>query len=157
MPTLVATELPSVEAERLWREIGGQVREACILRRQGRHHATTEILEHTLPPLIRSWGAQCTLPAAEAKARLNQLFTEEQARVESHWIMARFLNDDRATAAAAQHLSAFPSAPLSPNASAMWFPAIAPRRIPLNDVADMIDVARDLDRRAVQAVHSPSL
>ena len=148
MPTLAPTELPTAEAERLWVEIAGQVREACILRRQGRHHATTEILERALPPLIRSWSAECALPAAEAKARLNQLFSEEQARVESHWIMARFLSDDPA---AARRLSAFPSEPTSMGAAAMWFPAIAPRRIRLDDVADMIDAARELDRSTVPA------
>ena len=155
MPTLAPTELSTTEAERLWREIAGQVREACILRRQGRHHATSEILEHTLPPLIRSWGTECALPSTEAKSRLSRLFTEEQSRIESHWIMARFLNDERA-ATAARYLSAFPATPASPNSAAMWFPAIAPRRIPLGDVADMIDTARELDRRALLAAHSPS-
>lgn len=155
MRTLAPTELPSVEAERLWREIAGQVREACILRRQGRHHATSTILEHALPPLIRSWAAECALPAAEAKARLNKLFSEEQDRVESHWIMARFLNDDR-RAMATNHLNAFPAVPSSPSPAPMWFPAIAPRRIPLGDVADMIDVARDLERCAVHAAQCPS-
>jgi hypothetical protein len=157
MPTLAITEPLTVEAERLWREIAGQVREACILRRQGRHLAATEILEHTLPPLIRSWAGESALPAAEAKARLNQLFTEEQARVESHWLMARFLNDDRAAATAARQLNTFPAVPVSSVPSAMWFPSIAPRRIPLDAVVDMIDAARDLERSAAQLAHSPSL
>ena len=156
MPSLAPTELPAIEAQRLWREITGEVREACILRRQGRHQATTTILEHTLPPLIRSWSSDCALPSAEAKARLNQLFTEEQARVESHWLMARFLNEDHA-AATTRYLSAFPAAPAVPSPAPMWFPAITPRRIPLGEVADMIDIARELDRCAVHAAHSPSL
>lgn len=160
MPTLAPTELPTLEAERLWREIAGQVREACILRRQGRHQATAEILERTLPPLIRSWATACKLPAPEAKARLNQLFNDEQARVESHWIMSRFLTDKQASLtadAAARHLTAFPPTPTVSGPVTTWSPAIAPRRIPLGDVADMIDAARDLERCAVHAAQSPSL
>ena len=157
MPTPAITEPIPAEAERLWREIAGQVREACILRRQGRHLAAAEILEHTLPPMIRSWSGECALPAAEAKARLNQLFNEEQARVESHWLMARFLSDERSVADTARQLTAFPAVPVSPSPSAMWFPAIAPRRIPLDAVVDMIDAARDLERSAAQRAHSPSL
>ena len=156
MPSLAPTELPAIEAQRLWREITGEVREACILRRQGRHQATTTILEHTLPPLIRSWSSESALPAAEAKARLNELFTQEQARIESHWLMARFLNEDTA-AATTRYLSAFPAAPASPNPVPMWLPAIGARRIPLDDVADMIDAARDLDRCAVHAARGYSL
>ncbi len=161
MPSPALTvEQPTVEAERLWREIAGQLREACILRRQGRHSAAATILEGQLPPLIRSWAAECALPGDEAKARLNQLFTDEQARVESHWIIARFLAEEHADSAS-RHLVAFPACPAALPAgvqsffppparnAAMLFPAIPPRRIPLGDVVDMIDVARDLDRASV--------
>ncbi len=148
----------TVEAERLWREIGGQVREACILRRQGRHQAAATILEQGLPALIRSWAAESSLATAEAKAQLNRLFQDEQARVESHWIMARFIADGQPHDSAVRQLAAFPGAPMAapadrpcftgaaPSARAMVFPAIAPRRIPIEDVVDMIDAARDLER-----------
>lgn len=158
MPTPAQnTVQPTVEAERLWREIAGHLREACILRRQGRHQAAAAILERELPPLIRLWAAESALPSEEAKSRLNRLFNDEQARVESHWIIARFLSENPAADSAVRHLVAFPSAPISSPgqssyfvpaspAPAMLFPAIAPRRIPIADVVDMIDAARDLDR-----------
>jgi hypothetical protein len=153
-------EQPTAEADRLWREIAVHLREACILRRQGRHQAASMILERELPPLVRSWAAECVLPSEEAKARLNRLFNDEQARVESHWIIARFLKDERTADSAVRHLAAFPTdvgpgqhSPLSNPASAqaMFFPAIAPRRIPIADVVDMIDAARDLERAAARS------
>ncbi len=159
-------EQPTVEAERLWREIAGHLREACILRRQGRHKAAATILEGQLPPLIRQWASECALPGEEAKARLNRLFNDEQSRVESHWIIARFLAEEH-TDSATRHLTAFPAnssalpeeaRPFFPPAAhntAMLFPAIAPRRIPIADVADMIDVARDLERASVGRPLSP--
>lgn len=159
----MATAAPSIEStaevERLWREIAVHLREACILRRQGRHQAAATILERELPPLVRDWAAESALPAEAAKARLNQLFNDEQARVESHWIIARFLAQEH-TDSATRHLAAFPAAtaalpgdvtsffaPAAHNV-AMLFPAIPPRRIPIGDVVDMIDSARDLDRAA---------
>ena len=145
MPLPVLSADPTAaDADRLWREIAVQLREACILRRQGRHQAAAEILERELPPLIRQWAVDCALPAAEAKARLNQLFADEQARVESHWIIARLLADERTTDSAVRHLAAFPAG--SPSAPTMLFPAIAPRHIPIADVVDMIDAARELER-----------
>ena len=153
----------TAEADRLWRLIAGHLREACILRRQGRHHAAAAILERELPPIIREWAAACTLPAAEAKTRLNQLFTDEQARVESHWIIARFLAANNAPGNAADRLVAFPAAPaVAPSgmqsffaappsqatSAAMFFPAIAPRRIPIADVVDMIDATQEIARSA---------
>lgn len=160
------TEPATVETDRLWRLIAGHLREACILRRQGRHHAATSILERELPPLIREWSAQCALPTEEAKARLNQLFSDEQARVESHWIIARFLADTPAPVTSAERLVAFPSAlpdlqcasaPATAHSTsaAMFFPSIAPRRIPIADVTDMIDAARDLERVAARRTLSP--
>lgn len=155
MPSPACTTEPATaEATRLWREIGHQVREACILRRQGRHRAAAAILEGDLPRLIRSWATESALPAAEAKARLNQLFNDEQARVESHWIIARFLAEERAPDAAVRHLNAFSPATGVP-AAGLLFPAIAPRRIPIADVTDMIDAARDLERTAAQRPFFP--
>jgi len=167
------TEPTAAESERLWRVIAGHLREACILRRQGRHRAAATILERELPPLIRLWAAECALPAAEAKARLNQLFTDEQARVESHWIIARFLSEAPAADSAARQLLAFPGTPAGlpqgqqsyfspvstngPAAPAMFFPAIAPRRIPITDVVDMIDATRELERTTAAQSSSPSL
>ena len=164
MPSPVPnTEQATAEAERLWRLIAGHLREACILRRQGRHHAAAEILERELPPLIRQWSTECALPAADAKARLNQLFTDEQARVESHWIIARFLAANNAPVPAADRLVAFPTAPAAlpagmqsffaaptsqATSAAMFFPAIAPRRIPIADVVDMIDASQEIARTA---------
>ena len=149
MPLPVLSADPTAaEAERLWREIAAQLREACILRRQGRHHAAAEILERELPPLIRQWAGACALPSAEAKARLKQLFADEQARVESHWIIARLLADERTSDSAVRHLAAFPAG--SPSAPTMLFPAIAPRHIPIADVTDMIDAARELERSSLR-------
>ena len=157
------TEETTAEADRLWRLIAGHLREACILRRQGRHHAAAEILERELPPLIRQWSTECALPTAEAKARLNQLFTDEQARVESHWIIARFLAANNDPGNAADRLVAFPTAPAATpsgmqslfaappsqaTSAAMFFPAIAPRRIPIADVVDMIDATQEIARTA---------
>ena len=153
------TEPATVEADRLWRLIAGHLREACILRRQGRHHAATAILERELPSLIREWSAQCALPTEEAKARLNQLFSDEQARVESHWIIARFLTDKTTPVASVDRLVAFPAAlpgqqcafgqaTSHSTSAAMFFPSIAPRRIPIADVVDMIDASQEIARAA---------
>ena len=103
--------------------------------RQGRHAAAAAILERDLPPGSREWYAASGLPAAAAKERLGRLFNEEQARVESHWIRARV---GAAPAPA--------SAPASPPYPGMQFAPIGPRRIPVDDVTDMIDAARELSR-----------
>lgn len=152
--TALSTVQTTPEADRLWREIANHLREACILRRQGRHQAAATILERELPQLIRFWSAESALPAEEAKSRLNQLFADEQARVESHWIIARFLTEERTADQAVRQLAAFPAAPATA-LSAMIFPAIAPRHIPIADVVDMIDAARDLDRAAAGRPLSP--
>jgi hypothetical protein len=164
MPSPVpSTEQSTAEADRLWRLIAGHLREACILRRQGRHHAAATILEHELPPLIRQWSTECALPSAEAKSRLNQLFSDEQSRVESHWIIARFLAANNVPDADIGRLVAFPTTPAAPSSgiqsffsgpasqatsAAMFFPSIAPRRIPIGDVVDMIDASQEIVRTA---------
>ena len=115
------------------------------MRRQGRHGAASQIFEHELPPLLRSWFGECGLAAPDAKARLSKLFEDEQTRIESNWVIARFLTNDRAEAAAhTRRLTAF-----GPEATpGMWFPALPPSRIRIDDVVEMIDAARESARPA---------
>jgi len=145
MTSPVVPEPVSAAASRLWREITVQVREVCILRRQGRHGAATSIFENELPTLLRSWFSECGLPAPDAKDRLSRLFEDEQARVESNWMIARFLaNESPDVAAHTRRLIAF-----APDAApGMWFPAIGPSRIRIDDVNEMIDAARESARPA---------
>jgi hypothetical protein len=145
-----APETISAEADRVWRQIAAQFREACILRRQGRYAASAKLMEGELQPLIRDWFTLSGVPAEIAKERLAQLFNEEQARVESNWIIARFLADDPNVAAGhTRRLAAFAAGAAS---TGTWYPAIAPRQIPLDDVVDMIDAARASERLVPHAI-----
>ena len=143
----------AVEADRLWHEITRAFREVCILRRQGRHAASKAILAEGLPPLVRDWSVQCAQPPAEAKARLSALFEEEQARIESNWIVSRFLLSEPATLAAqARQIVNLPATSArSPESLLTWFPPLPPRRIRIDDVVDMIDAARDLEHSVLPA------
>jgi hypothetical protein len=105
------------------------------------------ILEQALPPLIREWSAVCGLPSDEAKARLRQLLADEQGRIESNWIVSRFLADDPETVAAqTRRFTAQPVAPAPSGPSATSYPPIAARRIRIDDVVGMIDAVRETDR-----------
>lgn len=147
--TFATTTTLSGRATQHWNEITTLFREACVLRRQGRHAAAATILEQQLPPLIRSWAFESRLPAGAAKARLQELFTEEQARVESSWLISRFVTTPTPLTVNAtpvmQHVAPV-AQPVSPARTAAFFPQISPRRIPIDDVVGMLDMVREQER-----------
>lgn len=145
MPTTTVTSpIASAAAQQLWSELTRLFREACVLRRQGRHNAAAAILEKQLPAMIRGWAAESRLSANAAKARLQEMFSDEQARVESAWLISRFSAESPVTAAAAAPLAQPAARP-----AAAWYPPISPRRIPIDDVVGMIDMVREHERLAV--------
>lgn len=151
--TFAPTTTLSARATQHWNEITQLFREACVLRRQGRHVAAAAILEQQLPAVIRSWAFESRLPAGTAKARLQELFTEEQARVESSWLISRFVttptpltvNAAPVASPVMQHVAPI-APPVSPARTAAFFPSISPRRIPIDDVVGMLDMVREQER-----------
>lgn len=138
----------SARATQHWNELTQLFREACVLRRQGKHVAAAAILEKQLPEIIRAWAFESRLPAGTAKARLQELFTEEQARVESSWLISRFVATPTVTTVMPVRESAAPAAqPVSPARTAAFFPQISPRRIPIDDVVGMLDMVREQERQ----------
>jgi hypothetical protein len=139
----------STDADRLWHDLSCQLREACVLRRQGRLRAANTILEDELPAVIRAWAAASGLPGPEAKARLNQLFDDEQARVESHWLIARFLAGGNGSVTPPTVPGVHVELHQNP---AIQLPAVPLRRIPIADVVEMIDAARDMERTTAMSL-----
>ncbi len=90
-------------------------------------------MDHTLPRLIRDWSEVCELPVAERKERLQTLFAQVQERVATAIISRRLAEDE---APAAERRSRILSRPVQ-----------LTRRIPIHDVAGMLDALNEVEQR----------
>jgi hypothetical protein len=81
----------SGQPDQLWSKIVEDFREACVLRRTGRHEESNELLQHVLPGEIAAW-ARAPLPfGMDRRARLETMFKEEQRRVEDAFFVQRLV------------------------------------------------------------------
>jgi len=81
----------SGERIRLWKRIGEDFRQACLLRREGKGEEATHILEKRLPEMIAAWARVCGLREPERRERLNDLFEQEQRRVDDIWLSQQII------------------------------------------------------------------
>lgn len=81
----------SDDRNRLWKRIGDDFRQACLLRREGKGSEATQILEKNLPETIAAWARVCGLREPERRERLNQLFEQEQRRVDDIWLSQQII------------------------------------------------------------------
>lgn len=147
MLTLSSTSPVTVApADALWREISEAAHESCVLRCSGRLREAKQIMEHTLPLVIREWSQACGLPVAERKQRLQKLFDQVQERVASAVISRRLAEEALpADEVRRRHVGR----PMQLN-----------RRIPIDDIAGMLDALNDLERRwnpAPRSLSKPAL
>lgn len=90
-------------------------------------------MDHTLPRLIRDWSDACGLAVAERKEQLQALFAQVQERVATAIISRRLAEDD---VPAAERRSRILSRPVQ-----------LTRRIPIHDVAGMLDALNEVEQR----------
>jgi hypothetical protein len=75
-------QLSNIEATEAWKEVVSQFRSLCLMRRQGKTADSGMILEQQLPRKIAAWSKSAALDAEVKRAQLEQMFREEQRRVE---------------------------------------------------------------------------
>ncbi len=76
---------------RLWKMIGDDFRQACLLRREGKAEEATTILDKRLPETIAAWARVCGLREPERRTRLSELFEQEQKRVDDIWLSQQII------------------------------------------------------------------
>ncbi len=127
------TPIPVASADALWREISEAAHESCLAKCTGRHRDARRLMEHTLPLVIREWSQACGLPVSERKERLRKLFEQVQERVASAVISRRLAEE---------------SLPAEERRSrVLGRPLQLTRRIPIADVAGMIDALNEMEQR----------
>lgn len=127
------TTVPLASADALWREISDAAHESCVLRCSGRHREARQLMEHTLPLVIRQWSQASNLSVSERKDRLRKLFNQVQERVASA-VLSRRLAEE-----------ALP--PVEQRRRCLGRPMQLSTRIPIDDVAAMLDALNSLERR----------
>lgn len=138
----VTTPIPVASADALWREITDAAHESCLAKCSGRHRDAKQLMEHTLPLIIREWSQACGLPVPERKERLRKLFAQVQERVASAVISRRLAEE---------------SLPIEERRSrVMHRPMQLNRRIPINDIPGMLDALHEIEHRWNPAAASRS-
>jgi len=75
----------------LWISLVEQFREACVLRRNGRHGESEHLLQNELPNKIAAWSRQPMPPGIDRRSALETMFQEEQRRVEEAFFVQRLV------------------------------------------------------------------
>lgn len=79
------------DRQRLWKRIGDDFRQACLLRREGKADEAADILDKKLPETIAAWSRVSGLRDGERRERLNELFEREQRRVDDIWLSQQII------------------------------------------------------------------
>ena len=133
-PALPSQPNATVMTTDLWREIDEAVREACILRAEGRESESMRILQADLPAMISAWSRGSGRPAESCQQELRELFARVQQQVATATICKRLvMRSVEAPRALAQDGSERV--------------VIRRRHIPLDDIPGMLD-ALDEDERS---------
>jgi hypothetical protein len=85
------TILATTTGNQLWNGIVTDFRQACLLRREGRVRESDKILNEDLPPQIAEWSQAARQDPATKRAALENLFREEQKRIDDAWVVHRML------------------------------------------------------------------
>jgi hypothetical protein len=79
------------QPDQLWSKIVDDFREACILRKNGRHEESNELLQHVLPGEIAEWAKAPMPPGINRRSKLETMFREEQRRVDDAFFVQRLV------------------------------------------------------------------
>lgn len=142
-----------------WARVVGLFRKVCILHREGKHSESRRILEHDLRRGIAEWAKVSPKDAQTKRSKLEQMFGEEQRRVDDAWMVQSMIlrqfseqilpalsNRLVSELRTAMHPAAMPSsfAPAQPVAATSLLEDDAPlepeSRVAFDDVAGMIDI-----------------
>ena len=75
----------------IWFKIVDDFREACVLRKNGRHEESEDLLKRILPEKIAEWS-RLPLPAGtNRRLQLETMFREEQRRVDDAFFLQRLV------------------------------------------------------------------
>jgi hypothetical protein len=83
--------LAATTGNQLWNGIVTDFRQACLLRREGRIRESDKILNEDLPPQIAEWSRGTRQDPATKRAALDNLFREEQKRIDDAWVVHHML------------------------------------------------------------------
>lgn len=141
MSLLVSTVpvVPTGDSASIWKQIEQGVREGCVMRCEGREPEAAAMLQETLPPLIREWSATCGSTGEMCRNLLRELFAKAQEQVAAAMLSRRLVlasiraDNVRADAAGSLYLR---------------------RRIPLDDVPDLLDALQESERSAARRAHN---
>jgi hypothetical protein len=132
-PALSSQSSATVVTTDLWREIDEAVREACILRAEGREAESMRILQEQLPGLISAWSRGTRRPAEALQQELRELFARVQQQVATATICKRLV------------LRSVESPRALPQDGSDRV-VIRRRQIPLDDIPGMLDALDESER-----------
>jgi hypothetical protein len=140
--------------DELWDEVVGTFRRACVLRHQGQVTEARTLLENSMPRSIARWSQVCAEKMTAKRELLNRMFADEQKRVEDASVLCDLLSNGLAESLIPSLRSALscdmttalsedgPGALHRRSAGALSGRSAGrgrPRRVPVDDVAGMID------------------
>jgi hypothetical protein len=117
----------------IWKQIEQGVRESCVMRCEGREAEAAVMLQETLPALIREWSATCGSPAEVCRNELRELFARAQEQVAAAMLSRRLV------------LASIRTDNIRAGASGTLY---LRRRVPIDDVPDMLDALDEAERMA---------
>ncbi len=74
-----------------WRAVENAVREACVLRAEGREAEATALLRDAVQPLIATWARTSGLTTPECQQALRELFVRVQEQVATAVVCKRLV------------------------------------------------------------------
>lgn len=81
----------SGQPDQLWSRIVEDFREACILRKNGRHEESNELLQQILPREIAEWAKLPQPVGINRRTKLESMFRDEQRRVDDAFFVQRLV------------------------------------------------------------------
>lgn len=81
----------SGQPDQLWSRIVEDFREACILRKNGRHEESNELLQQILPREIAEWAKMPQPVGTNRRTKLESMFRDEQRRVDDAFFVQRIV------------------------------------------------------------------
>jgi hypothetical protein len=137
--TTTSPSSPAVRTAELWQAVESSIREACLLRAEGREPAAIQILQHALPPLVAEWSRGAGKPSAQCQQLLRELIAQVQQQV--------------ATAAMCKRLVLRSVAPQAAQPEGRSEAVRLSRRVPLADIPGMLDALEEGERTAAFRRH----
>lgn len=133
----------SARTTELWQAVESSIREACVLRAEGREPAAIEILQHKLPPLVSEWSRGTGLPGEHCQTMLREMIAQVQQQV--------------ATAAICRRLVLQSVSPGAARTAGRSESVHVSRRVPFADIPGMLDALEEGERMAAfRRQHFPS-